>query len=304
MNGIPWYRAFESLAARGDLSGLSPAEKARYYVAVCEELGLNPHLQPFAYLRLNGKEVLYATRGATDQLAALHRLNRELVDGPKVIDLAGTKLVYAVCKVTLPNGRFETATATVALTDPVNAMMKCETRAKRRATLSILGLAPLDEAVPASRVEGFTVLSAEELDAAMQEMHAPHAPTSPSDGDGGDTGGNPSPASPEAASAATTEAPVSTDGPARLLGLAFAKLPATPDGARAVARTWWAHRDAFVEADVVDEGEGVVFAALRARGVTDVEAFLTETRAAKPARKSLVRARRPEGGIAVRAVGT
>jgi hypothetical protein len=117
-------------------------------------LGLDPTTQPLAYLKLSGKEVLYVTRGATDRLAARHNLNREIIDGPKVIDLGGTKLVIAVCKVTLPNGRYETATATVPLTDPANVLMKCETKAKRRATLAILGVGMLDESeldtIPAS----------------------------------------------------------------------------------------------------------------------------------------------------------
>lgn len=119
-------KVVESFVVRGDLSGLSPTERAKFYVQMCEGLGLNPSAQPFAFLRLNGKEVLYATRGATDQLAAIHRVNREIVDGPKVIDLAGTKLVYAVCRASHPNGRVETATATVPLTDPMNVLMKCE----------------------------------------------------------------------------------------------------------------------------------------------------------------------------------
>jgi hypothetical protein len=119
-------KVIESLVRLGDLSALSSAERARFYVQMCEGLGLNPHAQPFAFLKLNGKEVFYATRGATDQLAAMHKLNREIVDGPKVIDLAGTKLVYAVCRATHPNGRVETATATVPLIDPVNVLMKCE----------------------------------------------------------------------------------------------------------------------------------------------------------------------------------
>lgn len=126
LDGRTGTRVIESLVLRGDLSGLGPAERAKFYVQMCEGLGLNPHAQPFAFLRLNGKEVLYATRGATDQLAAIHKLNREIIDGPKVIDLAGTKLVYAVCRATHPNGRVETATATVPLVDPVNVLMKCE----------------------------------------------------------------------------------------------------------------------------------------------------------------------------------
>ena len=147
-------RVVESMVLRGDISGLSSEDRARFYLQMCDSLGLSAASQPFAILRLNGKEILYPTRGATDQLAAIHRLNREIVDGPKVIDVAGTKMIYALCRATHPNGRFETAVATVPATDPLNALMKCETKAKRRATLSILGLGMLDETeietIPAS----------------------------------------------------------------------------------------------------------------------------------------------------------
>lgn len=138
-------RVVESLVLRGDISELTPEERSGYYVQLCESIGLSPASLPFIPLRLNGKEILYASRNATDQLAAMHRITREIIDGPKVIDLAGTKLVYAVCKATHPNGRSETAVATVALTDPVNVLMKAETKSKRRATLSILGLGMLSQ---------------------------------------------------------------------------------------------------------------------------------------------------------------
>ena len=138
-------KAIESFVARGDWSGLDPHQRALAYTKVCEQHGLNPLSQPFAFLRLNGKEVLYATRGATDQLAAMHRLTRKIVDGPKVVDIAGTKVALCVAEATHPNGRSETATATLPLVDPVNLFMKLETKAKRRVTLSILGLGVLDE---------------------------------------------------------------------------------------------------------------------------------------------------------------
>ena len=135
----------ESLVVKGDVSGLSPVQRAALYVSACRELGLNPRAQPFAFLRLNGKEVMYATRGATDQLARIHNVTREIVDGPKVIDLAGTKLVICVARASLPGGRSETSTATLPLADPAMVLMKAETKAKRRATLALLGLAILDE---------------------------------------------------------------------------------------------------------------------------------------------------------------
>lgn len=173
-------RVIESLVLRGDLSGLAPQDRARFYVQMCENLGLNPNAQPFAFLRLNGKEVLYATRGATDQLAAIHRINREIIDGPKVIDLAGTKLVYAVCRATHPNGRIETATATVPLIDPMNVLMKAETKAKRRATLSMLGLGLLDEieldTIPANVQEPGGGVDLTQYNARLRDPVAQEAP--------------------------------------------------------------------------------------------------------------------------------
>src|SRR5262249_18388416 len=70
-------RVVDSLVLRGDISALTAEERTRYYVHLCETLGLNPQTQPFAILRLQGKEILYPTRGATDQLAAIHKINRE-----------------------------------------------------------------------------------------------------------------------------------------------------------------------------------------------------------------------------------
>ena len=144
----------ESLVIRGDVSGLRPDQRVALYLATCKELGLNPRAQPFTFLRLNGKEVMYAGRGCTDQLARIHSVTREVIDGPKLIDLGGTKLIYCVARATLPGGRFETATATLPFTDPAMVLMKAETKAKRRATLGLLGLALLDESevadIPAS----------------------------------------------------------------------------------------------------------------------------------------------------------
>lgn len=145
----------ESIVLKGDISGLSPRAKADYYLYLCRTLGLNPATQPIQFIRLNGKDVAYVTRGATDQLAKRERLNRRIIDGPKIITMEGTKLAYAVCEATLPNGRVEVSVATLALATLDMILMKVETKAKRRATLSILGLGMLDEVevadIPASQ---------------------------------------------------------------------------------------------------------------------------------------------------------
>ena len=150
-------RVIESLVLRGDLSGLAPKDRARFYVQVCEGLGLNPASNPLAFLRLNGKgnsspdarcdrsSRAYPPREPRDHRRPEgHRPRR---------DEAGLRGVPRKH----PDGRMETAVATVPLVDPVNVLMKAETKSKRRATLSILGLGMLDEmeleTIPASAQE-------------------------------------------------------------------------------------------------------------------------------------------------------
>jgi hypothetical protein len=136
---------YESLALKGDLSGLSPKQKVAYYRQFCERLGLDPLGQPFLPLRLNGKEILYASRACTDQLARIHQVTREVVTREQIQDVYVVKV-----RAMLPTGRAEESIGAVSIGGLkgealANALMKCETKGKRRATLSILGLGLLDE---------------------------------------------------------------------------------------------------------------------------------------------------------------
>ena len=146
----------ERVIAAGDLARLSPEERTRYYGAVCESLGLNPLTQPFAYINLSGKLVLYATRGATDQLRRIHHVSTQILSRETVGD------VYVVtAKATDRSGRSDESIGAVAIGGLkgealCNALMKAETKAKRRATLAIVGLSFLDETevetIPGARV--------------------------------------------------------------------------------------------------------------------------------------------------------
>jgi hypothetical protein len=138
--------AIAQMQASGkDTGSLTAQQRAGYVTALCRALRLNPLTSPVQFIRLNGKEVLYVTRTATDQLAAIHGLNRKTVRGPEIVDIAGTKIAICAVEVTLPNGRSETATATLPVSDPAMLYMKLETKAKRRGTLAILGLGLLAE---------------------------------------------------------------------------------------------------------------------------------------------------------------
>ncbi len=151
------HAILESLALKGDLSGLKPEDKVLYLDRLCTSLGLNPLTQPFTPLKLNGKEILYATRGATDQLASIHKLTREIIKTEIIQDV-----YIATCKVSSPDGRFDISTGAVTIgnlkgDNLANALMKAETKAKRRATLCYCGLGFLDETeietIPADRIE-------------------------------------------------------------------------------------------------------------------------------------------------------
>ena len=132
-------------AQKSDPRAMTAEERAGYVATLCRALRLNPLTRPAQFINLSGKEVLYLTRTATDQLAAMHSLNRKTVDGPRVVDICGTKVGVCTVEVSLPSGRSETATATLPAADFVNLYMKLETKAKRRGTLSILGLGVLGE---------------------------------------------------------------------------------------------------------------------------------------------------------------
>lgn len=135
------------LLLKGDLSSMEQSQKVQYYKAFCERLGLDPLTQPFKLLRLNGKEILYCDRSGAQQLNKLHSVSHE-VRSRELIEAAGVYQVTA--RASLPEGRFTDSIGAVAIAGLkgeayANAIMKAETKAKRRSTLDLLGLGILDE---------------------------------------------------------------------------------------------------------------------------------------------------------------
>lgn len=135
----------EAVLISGNLEPLKPAQRVEYYNAVCQSLSLNPLTVPFAYIQLNGKTVLYATKSCTEQIRRTRKisitsLSREIIDD----------LVIYTATATDGDGRVDTSTGAVTIAgkkgeDRANAIMKAETKAKRRVTLSLAGLGMLDE---------------------------------------------------------------------------------------------------------------------------------------------------------------
>lgn len=163
-------RAIQSFVEKGDISLLSPQERVFLYAHLCARYGLDPLLRPFDVLELKGKTTLYANRGATDAIAQRLGITRSITIKPHVVKLGGVDVVICEASAT-HNGRTETATATVALRDPTLDLMRCETKAKRRATLAVAGLGTV---LDVSEVEGIpgaslpsVVPTAEEVQSAL-----------------------------------------------------------------------------------------------------------------------------------------
>ena len=135
----------EKVLVEGNLEALNPTERLQYYDAVCKSVGLNPLTKPFDYIRLSNKLQLYAKKEATDQLRFNHHISVQIT----AREWMGEAYVVTACA-TMPDGRTDESTGAVWMQglkgEPYsNNLMKAETKAKRRVTLSIAGLGMLDD---------------------------------------------------------------------------------------------------------------------------------------------------------------
>lgn len=152
------FAVIEQVVMQGDLSKLDPQQRVHYYHQFCKSAGLNPFTRPFDYISLNGKLTLYAKKECTEQLRKLNGISIEGIEGKVVDDLY---VVKARARDRI--GRTDESTGAVTIGHlkgdaKANAIMKAETKAKRRVTLSISGLGIVDdtelETIPsAKRIE-------------------------------------------------------------------------------------------------------------------------------------------------------
>ena len=190
----------EQVVIGGDLGRLTSHDRVSYYRRVCESIGLNPFTKPFQYIHLNDKLTLYATKDCTEQLRQIHGIS---ITGltPSYDQAAGIYTVVAMAKAN--DGRTDSATGAVPLSENMrgearaNAVMKAETKAKRRVTLSISGLGLLDESETSLIPDAQVVEMNDDLEALPEPTStsqkngaepptasAPAAPRSPTQGAG------------------------------------------------------------------------------------------------------------------------
>lgn len=136
----------ESVIIKGDLSKLDPADRATYYMKLCESVGLNPLTRPLEYITLNGKLTLYAKRDCADQLRRLNGVSIEIVD-QRLSEELFTVHVRAQDRAGRTDEDFGVVSLPTAMKGEAraNLILKAITKAKRRVTLSISGMGFLDE---------------------------------------------------------------------------------------------------------------------------------------------------------------
>jgi hypothetical protein len=149
-------KAMSAYLRTGDLTSLPEPEKDKVLVKMCAHYGLDPIMRPFVMITLNGKQIWYPTKAATDQVAVKFKLTRELLEIKENVERG-----ILECRVRIfqdANVRSETFVAAVSISEFVktnggqivtkiisgeayaNALMKVESKAKRRATLGWLGI--------------------------------------------------------------------------------------------------------------------------------------------------------------------
>lgn len=133
------------LVLSGDCSKMTSEQKIQYMAYRCKSLDIDLAEKPFEYIKLNGKEVLYATKACTDALCRTRKIRREVSSRDKIEDI-----YMVVARATDDTGRYDESIGAVSISNLrgdalANAIMKAETKAKRRAVLSLCGLGMLDE---------------------------------------------------------------------------------------------------------------------------------------------------------------
>jgi hypothetical protein len=138
--------AIERAILTGNLQSLTEIERLQYNFALCRSLGLNPLTRPIDYILQEGKMSPYINAVGIAQLTAIHGIGTKIIDRQE----DKTHLYYVTAVAYDRQGRSEESTAIVSLCDRygkallgqkrADKMMATETKAKRRATLALVGI--------------------------------------------------------------------------------------------------------------------------------------------------------------------
>lgn len=137
--------AIEKALVEGDLKPLSVPQRIAYITKMCTDTGLLATTKPFDFIMFQGRMIAYPNKNCAEQLRRRDGISINVASRDKF-----DNMVSITVRASSKDGRSDEATAYLDITglsgqNLANAMMKLETKAKRRVTLSICGLGMNDE---------------------------------------------------------------------------------------------------------------------------------------------------------------
>jgi hypothetical protein len=167
----------------GDFTNVSDEFRVQYLKELCESLQLNYATTPFAYIKLKQKDEYnktkfvirpYALKNCTDQIRLIHgvsvsKLEKELFNGVYIVtayvqdkdgrqdaDIGASSVTYSKDSSYFDKNNEPTYKKGDLFQgeDFANAIMKATTKAKRRATLSLMGLGGILDESEIESLEG------------------------------------------------------------------------------------------------------------------------------------------------------
>lgn len=175
----------ENLLLKGDLEGMTPEGRVRYYQHRCYEIGLDPLSRPFDYIRvptdIKGifKTVLFLNSDGVDQMRRM-RLVSSIIT--KEETESGVLKVYVRARQPIiENGVVivwrevddfgAVPVAGIGGLNLANAHMKCITKAHRRATMALLGLGEKDLPTRDDESSSVVRINPQEIEALSNAMN-------------------------------------------------------------------------------------------------------------------------------------
>lgn len=148
---------YQNILINKDLASLPIDKQTSFMLQSCEHLGINPLVRPFEILKFQGKAVLYLTASGCENLASQFSISFKILK--KEIDhVSGTASIEIEGTIPAMNGkpeRKDVSTAYITIgshslkdqtfttlkgLDFANAMMKLETKARRRLIIRMAGI--------------------------------------------------------------------------------------------------------------------------------------------------------------------
>lgn len=130
-----------------DWSKVSEDDKLKCVLAMCKVLNIPTPMNPFRFIDMKGKTVLYATKECAELIAERNKISVNVVN--KYLDKEQNIYVVEV-RALMPQGRTFDNFAALSVAGlsgeaRANAMMKCISKAIRRVVFASVGLSAMDE---------------------------------------------------------------------------------------------------------------------------------------------------------------